>query len=169
MAGIPPSIIVTQDSHRRTHLHHQATTMDSPPQPLDHASKQDQAMPHGREHFVHRRRRRSCKTKHASPTSLVSLTTSISRFESPQDREESQRQQKLLDESSRRKIEKRGRGNRSCSMNPERRRTNSKNIGTFSPKISRKDWQPTTTSSPSPSSQTSSGQYRTSIHIRLTS
>ena len=69
--------------------------------------------------------------------------------------------------SSRRKIERRGRGNRSCSTNPERRRrTNSKNIGTFSPKISLKEWQHITTSSPSPSLQTSSEQYRTSIHLR---
>ena len=47
--------------------------------------------------------------------------------------------------SSRRKIKKRGRGNRSCLTSPERRgRTSTKNIGIFLPKISRKKWQPTT-------------------------
>ena len=159
MAGTPPAIIAIQDLHHRMHLHHQAATMDSPHQtPKTSFTKE--------------------------PTSITGPSSKArsSNVSWPRTFHISTTKKKLQDEacllhqpcifhhqhsSSRRKIEKRGRDNRSCLTNPERRRrTNSKSTGIFSPKISRKEWQPTTTSSLSPSLQTSSERYRTSFHPR---
>ena len=108
MAGTRPTIIAIQDLHRRTHLlHHQAATMDSPPQ----ASQTS---------FI------------KEPTSIIGPSSKArsSNVSWPRTFRISTTKKKLQDEaclllqpcifhhqhsSSRRKIEKRGRGNRSCS------------------------------------------------------
>ena len=162
MAGTPPTITAIQDLHRRMHLRHQAATMDSQHQTSKISSTKE-------------------------PTSITGPSSKArsSNASWPRTFHISMTKKKLQDEarflqqpcifhhqhsSSRHKIEKRGRDNRNCSTNPERRRrTNSKSTGTFSPKISGKEWQPTTTSSLSPSLQTSSARYRTSFHTRPTS
>jgi hypothetical protein len=118
MAGTRPTIIAIQDLHRRTHLHHQAATMDSPPQTSQTSFTKEPTSIIGP------------SSKARSSNVSWPRTFRVSTMKKLQD-EACLLHQPCISHhqhsSSRRKIE-RGRGNRSCSTNPERRRrTKSKN------------------------------------------
>ena len=139
MAGTPPTITATQDLHLRTHLLPQTATswnlstkeQTSTIGPSFKARSSNASWP--------RTSRTSMTKKKLQEEACLPHQQCISRHQHS---------------TNRRKIKKRDRDNRSCWMNPERRRRiSSKSIGTYSPKISRKEWQPSTTSSTNQSSQ----------------